>query len=373
MTGEIINQPCQKYTLSECVENYLADRQISKKKYFPAYLQMAKKEWQLIFRNTLWVVQSKWETLKELDGKLYIDSPTDASRVFGVSVEDHCHLLQPLFYNNQLNIVQKPKRKHCGCESCQCGGLCVDVNSFAMTTNLVFTINGIPFYEKIWMEYCKNGDILEYKEIPTKKYNSTTGDGGDFNSDFNDDYSIAAAPFSDYTVVTVKQQRKICKLEILSCGCPSEIPENVELLNNFCGCNLTIGCNARKRHCKQYFENVNNNHWGEIKFGDDNKIYYQPSKRWQHLTGKKLPDFLQVDYQPNGLKNDSEVLVPDYAIDAMEAGINYRAKRFNTKYSAIEREDAKVQAQMEKDKVMAFLHSIDLIFMDTIQDAPIRW
>lgn len=365
---------CNFYTISESVDKYCNDRMISKKKYFPAYLNIAKDTWQSIFRNTLWVVQTRWLTLKLGNPYNYLEVPKGCSRIFGVSVEDHCGLLQPLFYNPQLNVVDKPTEKKCGCDVCDCSGLCQDVNSFSMTTKLLFTINGINYYEKTWLQYCKNGDILEYKEIPTKKYDNIVGDGGDYNDDFNDDYSIAAAPFSDYTIVTTKQQRKICKLEVKPCGCPEETPENVQLLSDTCGCNLNFNCNGKRRHCRQYAENINNNFYGEIKLSEcGTKIYYRPSRHWRKVTNKEFPEFLQLSFQSNGIAIDEETIFPDYCIDAMTTGIDWRSKRFNGKWSGVQIKEAEYRHIDACNKVIGFLNPISLIELGKVQDERILW
>jgi hypothetical protein len=365
---------CSVYTISEGVEKYMNDRMITKKKFFPAYLNIAKDTWQTIFRNTLWVIQTRWLTLKAGDPYSYIDMPRGVSRLLGVQVKDHCNLLQPLYYNAQLDIVPQPAEKKCGCPCPDCAGLCEDVNSFSVSTQLLFSIAGVPYYEKTWLKYCPNGDILEYKEIPTKKYNTIVGDGGDFNADFNDDYFIGSSPFGDYTVVTVKQQRKICHLETLACGCPAETPENCQILNDTCGCNLNWSCRGRRRHCRQYSENINPNHWGEIKLSECmTKIFYRPSRHWRHCTGKEFPDFLQVSYQGTGIEVDAETTFPDFCIDAMTTGIDWRSKRFNGRYSQADIKAAEYRHEDAKAKVIAFLNPINLIELAQVQDAPIKY
>lgn len=366
---------CDTYLLSGVVDNFLIDRQISKKKYYAAYMVMAKKEWQKLFQNTLWEVQSKWMTLKKGSPYNYIDLPQRVSRLLSVSVEDKCKLIQPLFYNPQLNILDKPVERKCGCKKdCGCGGVCESANSMTYTTKLVFSINGVDYYEKIWMETCPNGDVLEYRETPTKQYNNTTGDGGDFNDDYNDDYDIESAPFSDYTVVTVKSQRKVCKLEVAECGCPVETEANANLLNESCGCNLNFGCSGKRRHCRQYFENIDNNYYGEVKLSEcGNKIYYRPSHNWRKVSDVEFPEFLLVSYQTNGLDVPDEVLVPDYALDTLVSGVYWRSIRFNTAIPAVTKQEAYYQYEMEVAKLTGFLNPISLIELGKVQNIKISW
>jgi hypothetical protein len=366
---------CDSYTLSEVVDKFFITRMISKKKYYAAYLSIAKDKWQELFRGTIWEVQSRWMTLKKGTPYNYIDIPEGASRVFSVSVEDRCNLIQPLFYNNQLNVVSKPATKKCGCkEECSCAGCCEAVNSMTYTTKLLFTINGVDYYEKTWIESCKNGDMIEYKETPTKQYNNITGDGGDYNDDYNNDYDTEPAPFSDYTIVTVKSQKKICKLEVLECGCPAETPENEELLTNVCGCSIGLNCSLKRKHCRQYFENVDNNYYGEVKKSEcGTRLYYKPSPHWKRVSDVEYPEFLLVSFQMNGMLPDSEVLVPDYALPAMKTGIHWESIRFNTSISNVTKNEAYYQHQMECSNLVAFLNPISLIELGKIQDTKILW
>jgi hypothetical protein len=346
---------------------------VDRKKYFSRYLTIAGEVWEDIFQNTLWVVKSVWMPTKLGDPFNYIDMPGDCARLLSVGVDDKCDLIQPLFYNNQLNVVSKPVTKKCGC-TCDCGGLCDDANSLTTTTKLIFTINGIPYYQKCWMSLCANGDILEYCETPTKKYNDLTGDAGDFNDDYNNDYDIAAAPFSDYEIVTVTSQRKICKLEVAKCGCPLETEANCQTLIDSCGCSTSWGCRSKRKHCKQFSENINSNHLGEIKLSDCNtKIFYRPSRKWHSCAKKEFPDYLLVNYQSTGVMPGAETLVPKYARKVLYAGIDNARKEYNGAFGIGEKQAAAEKYQKERNDVVGFLNPIDLIFMANVQNSPIRW
>lgn len=340
-----------------------------------AYMVMAKKEWQKLFQNTLWSVQSKWMTMQRGSPYNFVYLPEGTSRVFGAAMEDRCHLIQPLFYNSQLNIIPKPTVKKCGCASdCQCGGVCEAANSMVYTTKLLFTYAGTDYYEKTWTEVCPNGDVLIYSEIPTKKYNTTTGDGGDYNNDYNDDYDIAAPPFSDLEIVTVKSQRKVCKLDVLPCGCPQESESNTILLNENCGCTINWGCGLKRRHCRQYFENIDNNYYGQIKLSEcGTKLYYEPSPYWKRVSDVEIPEFLLVNSQTNGLLPTSDVLVPDYALDALNTGVYWRSVRYNTTISQVTKQDAYYQSEMEKGKLTEFLNPLSLIQIGELQDCQTKW
>jgi len=362
------------YTLAQSLDLYFADADISKKKYFSSYMVTARFVWKEIFKNTLWSVQSTWETVQDGDPHPYVIIPSDAERVFSVSVEDNCGRLVPLFYNNRINVVRKPTVKKCGCTTCECGGLCADANALTVTTKVLFIINGIEYLEKTYTQFCPNGDVILFVETPVKKYNDLAGDGGDFNTDYNSDYSIAAAPFSDYTIVTVKTQKKICKLEVLPCGCVKDTPQNEQIFNQFCGCFLPP-CGRKRKHCDDFLANPNNNHRGEIKIGDcGNKLYYVPSPHCRDSHLKKIPDFLLINWQSNGESScGQEVLVPEYALQCLFDGIDYYKKKRKDKYSYNEKLAAKWQYEDSRSKVILYLNPFDLEELSHTQDSVIRW
>lgn len=368
---------CPTSTLSEGTDEYLINRGIDKKKYYAKYLIIAQRVWQDIFLNTLFVTKNVWQTLKKGDPYDYIDLPKDCLRLFTINTTDHCGTLQPLYYNNQLNVIPQPKTRKCGCNRCDCGGICEDVNAFTVTTKLLFTISGIDYVEKTWAKYCPNGDIWEYSEVPTKKYLDFTGDGGDYSGDYSDDYLTGDPPLANFEVVTQVSQKKLCALTVKPCGCPEDTVENSDLLISHCGCFLPCFGLRRRRHCENFLGNINPNCYGEVKLSEcGTKIFYRPSPRHHH-TGPfpvpKKPTFLLVNYQTDGKTLDTQTQVPDYALMALWTGIDWRSKMFNGKYSMAEKREAKYAYNEQVDKIIIFLNALSLQALSNIQDAPIRW
>lgn len=375
---------CPCYTLSEATEEYLLTRGVDKKKYYTRYLVIAQRVWQKIFWNTLWVSKSVWQTLKKGDPYDYIDVPKGAMRIFTINVNDDCGKIVPLWYNNQLDVVKKPLVRKCGCEKCDCAGLCEDVNGFTVTTKVLFTINGIDYSEKTWLKYCPNGDIWEYSQIPTKKYLDFTGDAGDYNNDYNNDYYIGEPPLANFEIVTQTVQRKICALTIKPCGCPEETPENQQLLLTNCGCFLPFSNTLRRCHCDPFLANPNPDCLGEVKISEcGTRIYYRPT--WDRhrqacmagsvnpTGGPRLPQFLNIIYQTDGKTVDSQTVVPEFSIWAMFAGIDHFSKQFNNKYSLAEKKSSEYYFEDQCNKIIVFLNPLNLETQSHVQDAIIRW
>ncbi len=363
-------------TLSEQVDRFLIRAGIEKKKNYARYMILAEECWQDIFRNTLWVIKSVWLPTKAGDPYNYIEKPRDCERLLSVGNTDKCGLIQPLFYNPQINVVPKPTTKKCGCNdfNCDCSGICEAVSSLTATTKLAFVYSGVSYYTKQWLQYCPNGDILEFTQTPTKKYNNLVGDSGDFNADYNNDYDTESAPFSDLTIVTVESQRKICKLDTAPCGCPLQSEENERMFMSCCGFLVNYNCGVKKKHCRRFYENVNDNHFGSIKMSECNtKIYYVPSHKWSKSYTKETPDWLLCNYQTTGVSCGAETLVPQYARPLMYALMDSSRKEYNSAFTLSEKDAARTKVVAERQNIMAYLNPISEDFLASVQDLSIRW
>lgn len=364
---------CTTNTLSEIVDKYLIYAGVDHKKHYARYLILGQECWEEIFQNTLWVIKSVWMPTKAGSLYNYVDLPTDCLRLLGVGVDDRCGLIQPLFYNNQLNVVAKPTSKKCGCSCSDCGGLCEGVNSTTKTTKLMFSIAGVPYYQTCWIKYCPNGDVLEFCSTPAKKYNNIVGDGGDYDEDeYNPDWLIGNPPFSDYSIEYIETQTKVCHLETKVCGCPQETPENNQLFLDCCGFYIDWGC--KKKPCKQYSPNINNNKYGEIKMSEcGNKIEYHPNRHWQQVTTKQIPDYLLVNYQTTGENVGSETIIPKFAREVMYAAMDCKRKEYNSSFSEFDKQSSYYRYQAKKNDVIGYLNPINLIELSKVQNIPIKY
>lgn len=351
-------------TLSECVDRYFLARRVQGKKYYASYLADAQRIWKDIFQKTLFVMASKWERVHKGTPYDYFYLPQCAVRVFGIFVTDECNNLVQLFYNEQKNVIPVPEVEVADpiCNTCGGGDLCSAVNTTTFTTKVIFTINGVDYIEKKWITYCKDGCVIEYTETPVKQYNDIVGEGGDFNEDYNNDYLIGSTGFANFEVVYEKSQKLLCQLKTKPCGCPEESSENDDLLTKTCGC--YIGC--RKKKCYPVTNNVNNNHFGEVKVSDcGTKMFL--------INCKNKPDFVNISYQVSGDNPTAEVMVPDYAIDCIHYGMDYYSIRFNRSIPVYERELAR-QRYIDADmNLLRYLYPISLSFLEKVQDEKILW
>lgn len=379
-------------TLSNLLDEYFAMRFIDKKKYYSGYLICAKNCWKILFRNTMWSTQSVWQQLKPASPYNYIDVPPDLVRLFTVSELDKNNNIVPLFYNSQFNILTPPTLPvNCGCtDNCGCGnGLCDDINSLTKTTTLLFTVNGVDYYQTDYAKLCPNGQVIQYSEIPTKKYNTYAGDGGDYNSDYLNDWLIGNPPFSDFTIVTQTTQKILCNLELAPCGCPLNTPANINTFVTCCGAFAPCFSTNFQNYCQNVYLNTNidTNCKGQVKISEcGTRIYYIPYPQNVITTSidsnmqpqfvvqnTPLPNYLLVNYQTSGEDCNTMVEVPELAVEAMFAGIDYYSKRFNNMYSRDEKNEAKYHWVDMQNKLILDLNAFSLIILSNIQDSKIQW
>lgn len=364
-------------TLFSCVSEYMTLRNISKKKYLPGYLTAAKFAWRDLFQKTIYAVQSEWLPLRAGNPHPYVDVPSGIQRLFSVSVTNRCNKIVPLYYDNYANIIPEPTVSACGCGSCGCaGGLCDDIGGLTKLTKLLFTVSGIDYYEVTWLKICPNGDILEYRTVPTKSYNTFNGDGGDYNNDYNNDYLLENPPFTDFTIVTKEFQNVLCKLEVRPCGCPENTTENANLFIEHCGgyCQPFVRCQERQRLCKRANDTNGDECLGSVKLSEcGTRIYYIPPPILNGQTPPRLPKYMLVNYQVIGDKCNSIVHVPEYSVPTMFFGIQYYSTIFNMSISIKDKKELGYMWTDKQNELILYSSNFSIEKLEQIQDIPIRF
>lgn len=349
-----------KYTLADALDKYLMNAGVDRKKYFVRHLAITGDVWSDLFVNTLNATKSVWQTINQDSQGLYIDVPCDSERIFYVSTEDKCNNLVPLYFNGLFNVIPQPTTKKCGCKQCNCSGLCEELNSTNMTTKVIFTQNGIDYIEKKWIQVCPNGDVLEYRETPVKKFNDRIGDGGDYNADYNGDYNRVTG-FGNYEIITQSFQERICKLDVHPCGCPVSTIDNENLVLGCCGAYLCPTLTCCKKRSNVYLQD------GKGKVGEA-KISECGTK--MYVRGLKTEvQYLLLTYQSDGRGDYAQNPVPEKALMALWTGIDFRKKMFNNAYSWGDKEAARIAHVREVNLLIGFDNKLPLKKMA----ADYRW
>jgi hypothetical protein len=348
----MVNSP--KYTLAEVVEQLLIRKFNQRRKYFGNYFRIAEDVYKDLYRTVLPTVRSKYVQVITKEGEPfpYVEVPAHMVRFFSISVTNKHRQLLEVYYNDELNVFTKPPVvKSCGCTSTDLCD-CIDNLQVIITPKV---IDGVTYYEKVWIVCCDNGEVKQYSEVPVKKYGDT---GGDYGDDYGDDYDI----ISDGDNVVVLQFYKLLgKLETKDCGCPVESETNRELILNKCGCHLGL----RPRYCTQWYDKKNIRCTGEMKFSECGTRIY--------LVNVCDDDgFVVISYQADEVKCGEEILVDDYAREAIWDGTDEQSIRYHPKSTVVEKEAARQQALRGKSKLFEFLNPVNSNRFFSIPTAELR-
>lgn len=349
---------CNILTLGHATDLFLVYKFNDKRKYHKEYSIIAQEVYKENFRNTLFVGKNIYVELKNGDPFNYIEIPYWCERVLGVSVEGPGRKLKPLKNDQDLNMLVKPKHKTCGCDKCDCGGLCESVGGLVATTQAVI-INGQTYYETTWLKYCPDGTVYEYRSIPTTKY---IFDSGAYDDSYDISYETGE---TDSSVVTYTTSRLLCKLDTEKCGCPSQTKNNEELFFRNCGCfvsNLSpsrIHRNNCYDRCSMWAGNYTISECGT-------KIGITNLERFEHNQ------WLVLSCQTNGVDIDSEITIPDYFTQCLFAGMDHHRKKFNDSFDPTEKWDSYYRYVDEQNKLIVSLNRISFEFIQGLPTVA-RW
>lgn len=299
--------------------------------HFVSTLNHAKWIWKdLNFSNFWGVVQT---AVPVIDGKITL--PENVSRLLNISVIDKCGNIQPLGYNPSVNTYAlKCPTKTC---SCKCGGngtYCGDLSSIDTQTEQV-VIESQEYTKTTYTRHDGMGNIV--REVHAPVWDVDTQE-----------------------VVYLDSREVIFTVEINQDGCILSSEPNRRKLVEFCGCYIPYPFRARCEtglcselytchRCKTFFEPYKN------EYGHYN--WSAEAGNVIHLYKVDASQVLLV-YQSNGELDGVEVLVPEYAVDAMMMGIMYRQRALSNIYPISEKQYAKQQYNVAKRKLYEFLNPL---------------
>lgn len=325
---------CAAILLSDAVDQYCILTFNDKKQYYTNHLFLAKLAWKELFLKTFYsAINLVCEVKKDATG-YYIDKPKGIVRVLSVSVDDECGR-HPLLINPSISMdtVKLPSGK---CKSCD-SYLCDIIESNITIRQEVF--NGITYTLKTFTERNLGGDI--YTVTEKLEYDQKSN-----------------------TVEKVQHREKTCTLEVYSdCGCPKPTAANVDLLRK-CGCDcagFTICCNpCEKPLLKSKYGYYNHTI-------DGNKI------RLQAAENTKLPNNVILAHQTNGEGREEELMVPEYGLVPIFAGIKFFKTMYRENMTNRNEESAKRNWESEKSKMALFLAPFDPVMFRKIQSIMPKW
>jgi len=326
-------------------------------------LRHAKWSWKDVYRGTIYDIK---KTVLPIDcHNDTITLPNDCERVINLSVIDCRGILHPLGFNTALNTAEiRCLKSKCTCDIC--GGkdtLCGAIDSISATTVTV-NIQGTDYTQTIYTKYA--GDGIVQTQTTTPSWDTSTG-----------------------TVIYNTTTETICNVETTDKGCIKATRPNMDLLRTRCGCGNFF---SEWQNQGFFWENRNvyrelipsaYNYWGEWNynaadrqiihiFGGHERTHFGHTVEEEHEWRLSIRQII-LSYQTNGEVPECEILVPEYAVEAVQIGMVYRQKYLNPRIGEGDKLNAKYAFRAAKQEVFKFLNPVRMEDITKMQTAPRPW
>lgn len=348
-------------TLTDMVDDFCLAQGNMRESGYLAQIRHARWSWKELYRTTTWFIRIQ---VLELDRNHSIKLPNDCERVINIQVVD-CHgKKHPLGFNTDWNTTKISCIKtKCSCDHCSgTDTLCAAIDSLKVVLSTV-TINGKDYTNTTYYKYDRCGDVQKQEVVNV------------WDSANN-------------VVTQITNTYLICNVETTEHGCIKATSANMGLLRDNCGCgNFFDEWNALGYHWGNYDSyreliNAPYNYWGEFNFnaacGDIIQIFQPHCRHFGHNDHQEREwrnGIRQVilEYQTNGETPDTEILIPEYAVEAVETGMFYRQKKLNPRATANDRAMTKAEWEESKTGVAKYLNPINLEFFAKLQTNKRLW
>lgn len=326
--GELRQFGVSVLTMGTAVRTFCLEQGNMKEVMFLKNLKHAEYSWKEIFRKTLWEIKTVALTMCNET----ITLPDDCEKLINISVVDRFGRQHPLTQDTDLNTA-KIRCTHGPCSCSKCKGedtLCGVLDSMAVATETII-IQGQSYTKTTYTRIGANGDILEVIDMPT--LNATTD-----------------------AVSIIRSQKTVCTVDVDDKGCIKASAPNMSILTGAFGLvdglfGIGIGPFGWNGYNATYRELIPAvyNYWGYYNRNAQNPqiihIFRAGPKSvpfsndQNNNTSEEILESnvaantgtILVSYQTNGETPGEEIIIPEYCIDALFAGIMYRQAKLNPK------------------------------------------
>lgn len=347
----------QVIPLSKLVKEFCLKQGNMKETAVFQQLVYARWAWKELFRKYIWELKNK---VLEVDCTNHtIKLPSDCERLVNIYVIDNQRKLQPLTCDPGISTVEinciVPK---CSCGNCSGNGtLCAAAEAGVTYTTEDVIIQDQTYLLETWVRYNGNGAIQQQQKIPV------------LDSQTN-------------TVGYTTEISTLCNIEVTDKGCIRPTPSNMQLLNSYCGCNYypeqtvgyargwlrTEGLIPQPYNYYGYW-NVNANDSSTIHiYRNDNGINTNNDSPQRNVINKVI-----ITYQTNGEIPGDEILIPQYAQMAIDAGMMWQQKFYNNRASIADKDFAKREWQAARLDVNKHLNPIRMEDLAKLQSQLRQW
>ena len=349
-------------TLSDLVDDFCLAQGNMRESMYLQQLRGARWSWKELFRTTLWNIK---KAVLCVDCKTHtIKLPDDCERVYNISVVDFRGKIHPLGFNSDWNTAKITCIKSkCSCNVCNGeDSLCAVIDSISAVTETV-VINGQNYTQTTLTRYDGSGAVQTQVTVPV--------------------WDVATSAVIYQTNITTS-----CNVETTTKGCIKATPANMALLQENFGAGLFLG---QWGNLGQTWGNYNAyrelipspyNYFGEWNFNAaDGQIVHifsgcnlhyghteEQEAEWRGNVRQVI-----VEYLTNGETPDTEILVPEYAVECVQIGMVYRQKYLNPRVGEGDKMAAKQAWMAAKVQVAKYLNPMNMEVIAKLQTNARLW
>lgn len=353
-------------TLTAVVDDFCLAQGNMRESTILAQYRHARWAWKDLFRTTLWNLKTAVLCVDCKDHSVHLPDDCESDKIITISVVDCYGKLHPLGFNTDWNTARiKCTKVKCSCQNCDGQDtLCAAIDSISAVTETV-TIHGTDYTKTTLTRFNSSGDVQTQTTIPI--WDQLTS-----------------------TVVYNTDIKTICNVEVTDKGCIKVTKPNMDALRGACGVGNFIdnwsGWGFGWGNYKAYRELIPTvtNYWGEWNYNaaDPSIIHIFGGGRWVNHFGNDTErealfrgSIRQVVlmYQTNGETPNTEILVPEYAVNAMQVGMVYQQKFLNPRIGEGDKLQAKYAFRDAKKEIVKYLNPIHLEVIEMLQTNPRLW
>lgn len=343
--------------LSDLVDDFCLKQGNRREADYLKYLVFAKWAWDDMYRDTIWNIRSVALEPKRDKGHTIIRLPDNCERLVNIHVVDKFGKQHPLTPDSNFNTVEvKCQKCNCSCQKCNGEGtLCSVLDNISFTTTQVI-IKGTSYPLYTWIRYSA-GALQQEQSIPT--------------------YDTSSSTVIYQTVFT-----NLCQLETDERGCIKPTAPNMGYLTTYCGWSDSSSWWNGWGNTYQVYKSLIPpvyNHYGYWKqnaedrqiihlFRNEYSAHYRREHK-EHISGFGT---IIVTYQTDSETPDQEILVPKYAVMAVQMGMIYQQKVYNPRDGDVNNA-GKYKFNAAKMEVMRYLNPIRMEVVEKLQSQSRPW
>lgn len=358
---ELVLHGVRMLTLTNLVRKYLTKAGNLKQSALIANLLLAQDAYRALYCTTIYVPK---KTVIDVNDDGTFKLPDEREKLLGIFVVDALGKEQELTLNPYYNTVDaKCSTSSCSCGTCKGNNtLCAAIDAITRTTETI-TIHDVDYTQTTWVKNDCEGNIQQAIETPY--WDTVSG-----------------------SVIFKTEYSTICTVTVNENGCIQYTAPNIAIFRAYFGYSFNLGYCATSPSLRELIP-VSPNNYGYYNFnaadpdivhvfrrknnGPPTSNVFNPITQTTETVQNDIRQVI-VSCQTSGTAPGAEILVPEYAVPAIEGHMMWQTELRNPNKRTRSSVDLlKQNWYVTKDDVRKYLFKISMRDMALLQTQPRLW